>query len=314
MDTQTIRRTLPTGAHTRHWTAGDGWPLRALDWPVDDKPRGSLLFLSGRADFFEKYLESFAHWNSRQWSVTSFDWRGQGGSGRLAADPLAGHIDRFETWMLDLSAFFADWRRTTPAPHVIVAHSMGGNIVLRTLIDNLVNPDAVVLLSPMLGIKLVPLPGWLVSGIARTVAHVWRKGATRNTANKSKGGLRDRQLLLTHSDDRFGDEEWWKTERPDLALGPPTFGWLAEAYRSIDCLNADGALEAVQTPILVLGTFGDRLVSANAIVAAAARLKNSTFHMFGTKVAHEILRETDDARIEALAMIDRFLDGAAPTP
>src|SRR5256885_5327523 len=39
------------------------------------------LFQGGRGDIFEKYLESFSHWKGQGWTITSFDWRGQGGSG-----------------------------------------------------------------------------------------------------------------------------------------------------------------------------------------------------------------------------------------
>ena len=75
-------RAHPKGAVFRLWTAPDGMKLRRMDWPAAKrrKPRGSLLFANGRSDFIEKYLEACAHWHAAGWSITSFDWRGQGGS------------------------------------------------------------------------------------------------------------------------------------------------------------------------------------------------------------------------------------------
>ena len=66
------RRTLPAGSHIGTWTAADGWPHRTLEWPSEGR-RGSLLFLGGRGDIFEKYLETFDHWNRAGWNVTVHD-------------------------------------------------------------------------------------------------------------------------------------------------------------------------------------------------------------------------------------------------
>ena len=67
-------------------------------------------------------------------------------------------------------------------------------------------------------------------------------------------------------------------------------------------------MREISIPVLVLGTFGDRLVSPAAIPRAAARIPNSTLKMFDTSVAHEILRERDGPRDEAIALIDALLD------
>ena len=89
------RRVIPAGAIESSWIAGDGHPIRRIDW-TPAKVRGSILFLSGRGDFYEKYLEAMAHWHDRNWAVTAFDWRGQGGSGRLGLDPNVwfGNVDQ----------------------------------------------------------------------------------------------------------------------------------------------------------------------------------------------------------------------------
>src|SRR3990170_2934385 len=90
------RRCIPVGMNFSTWTAPDGWTLRRFDWPQPGAPRGKLLLLGGRGDFIEKYLEALAHWNASGWSLTGFDWRGQGGSGRLLADGLICHLTDFD--------------------------------------------------------------------------------------------------------------------------------------------------------------------------------------------------------------------------
>ena len=73
-----------------------------------------------------------------------------------------------------------------------------------------------------------------------------------------------------------------------------------------------GLLEAVTTPILLLEARQDRLVDPRAIERAAARLPNAELRAWGAESAHEILREADPVRDQALAAIDRFLDANAP--
>ena len=73
------RRSIPAGAAESRWVAPDGHAIRRLDWPEpDSRPvRGSMLFMAGRGDAYEKYLETFEHWRTRCWRVTAADWRGQ---------------------------------------------------------------------------------------------------------------------------------------------------------------------------------------------------------------------------------------------
>jgi lysophospholipase len=123
------------------WLAADGAAIRTLAWPAPEGPsRGSILFLPGRADFYEKYLETFEDWRSRGWHVSAADWRGQAGSGRLAADPAVGDIADFSIWVDDLAGLFAQWRAGAPGPHVVAGHSMGGHLVLRALAEGRSTP------------------------------------------------------------------------------------------------------------------------------------------------------------------------------
>ena len=41
-----------------------------------------------------------------------------------------------------------------------------------------------------------------------------------------------RQHLLTHSPERYTDEQWWRAARPEIVMGPASWGWLASALAS----------------------------------------------------------------------------------
>lgn len=309
-------RTIADGAEIAFHPAADGWPLRSMIWPEpeDDRARGSLLFLGGRGDHFEKYLECFAAWHGRGWQVESFDWRGQGGSGRLAADPHVGHCERYAQWIDDLADYVRQWAMRTPAPHVMVGHSMGGHLLLRALADRRIAPDAVVLVAPMLGF-VAPYPDRVGHWIARVMCRIGPPDrAAWKLSEKPGSPVRLRQRLLTHDDGRYEDEMWWRAQNPSLELGPASWRWVEQAYASFRHLATPGLIEGVGVPVLTLVASADMLVSASAARAAAARLPRGTTRVYGAEAAHEILREADAVRDDALAQIDAFFNKEAPRP
>ena len=298
------RRALPAGAEIRTWTAPDGWPLRTLEWPQPDgaRGRGSLIFAGGRGDFIEKYLEPLGHWHALGWNVASLDWRGQGGS---RVETRGGHLDSFDPLVADFAALAEHWLAGHPGPHVAIAHSMGGHLLLRVLAEHRPAFDAAVLVAPMIRINARPIPHRLGRRISAVLARIGfgRRPAWKDNERPHLPGA-NRQAYLTSCADRYADELWWKESQPGYALGPPTWGWLDAAYRSIDGLTLERMAE-VRLPILILGTERDRLVSPNAIRRAAQALPEAELKMY-PDAAHELLRESDEVRLDALAAIDAF--------
>jgi lysophospholipase len=307
------RRAIPAGVAETQWRAGDGHAIRRIDWPAPQTPRGSLLFMPGRGDAYEKYLESLNYWHAHGWEVTAADWRGQAGSGRLGSDAVTGHVGDFALWLDDLGAFWAEWKQDRAGPHVLVAHSMGGHLALRAAAEKRVDPDAIVLSAPMLGLHPRLIPTALLHGVALLVT---RLGDPRRPAwkwSEKPGELPvDRSLLLTHDADRYADEDWWRRNRPELVMGPASWGWITASIASIRALQRAGVLEALRTPVLMLATTDDRLVEFRAIEQAARRLPNGELVRFGAEARHELLREEDSVRAKVLAAIDEFLDRTAP--
>lgn len=305
MDQQAIdRRALPADATLGTWHAPDGWAHRRLDWPAAGPQRGNLLFAGGRGDFIEKYLEPIHHWHGRGWTVTAFDWRSQGGS---RGDIVGGHLDSLDLLVDDLDALIADWRAASPGPHVVIAHSMGGHVLARTLAERAPAIDAAVLVAPMMMVNSAPLPplaAWCtasllsLTGLARTP--IWKSPS----APPPPGSRR--QTFLTGSRERYEDELWWWEKEPGYNLGGPSWAWLTAALRSCAALTP-GKLAKIATPTLILGTERDRLVSPAAIRSAAAAIPGAELLMFDD-AGHEILREADPIRLKALAAIDSFLD------
>jgi lysophospholipase len=305
------RRRHPQALEFSRWAAPDGWDHRAYRWrPRDPRaPRGSLLFQSGRADFIEKYIEACDHWWRSGWGVEGFDWRGQGGSGRLGTGGV-DHRESFDPLIEDLAVFIADWRARTPAPHVLVAHSMGGHVALRLCAERGVTLDGLVLVAPMLALHTRPVPLWLARAL---VGAMTRTGGAHRLGRERRSAGAGRQARLTADRARFEDSVWWKQADPTLGLGNPSWGWIRAALEGARRLEAPGLLEGVRTPVLMLAGGRDRLVSAPAIRAAARRLPDARVSLF-PNARHELLREADRDRLAAMAAIDRFFDERAPQP
>jgi lysophospholipase len=291
------RRAIPEGMRFDIWRAGDGWRLRRFGWPAP-AAHGNLLFLGGRGDFAEKYLEALSHWHDGGWSLTGFDWRGQGGSGRYLADPLICHIPDFDPLLGDLEAYVGGWIAATKSPHVIVAHSMGAQLALRLLAGHGGAVDGAVLLAPMLDIR--PLPA-SIARIAASAAilcgqserRIWR----RDLGNH--GGR------MTSCPQRQDDKIWWKAARPDIASGAPSWGWLKAACASIAKLPARD-LGSIAIPLLILASKRDPVIDIPTLRRAAARLPRAELHLYEGK-GHELLREADEVRIPVLRAIGSFL-------
>lgn len=304
-----FRRVMPRDAAVSLWRAPDGWALRRFDWP--GRGRGSILFQGGRADVFEKYLESFANWHAAGWSVTSLDWRGQGGSGRLSADARVGHVDDFQSWIGDLRAFWPEWCANHSGPHVVMGHSMGGHLLLQAMLQGALCPDAAVLIAPMTGLR-GPIGARWAEPLVRFMRNRGDPARPAWKAGERPGPKHERQAILTSDRSRYEDEQWWYSQDPDIKLGPPSWSWLTEAYASTRSQRGDPRLATLDVPILMLVAEADELVDADASLEIAGRLPDIELLRFGRESAHEILREADPVRNRALFAIRTFLDSRAP--
>lgn len=320
-DALTRRRSLPPGGTMATLAMADGWPVRTAVWPGRANGPGSLLFVTGRADFLEKYAETFHDLVDAGWGVATFDWRGQGLSGRVGATPMHGDTPGFDVWLADLDRLIGWFHQVLPPPWHAVGHSMGGHLLQRHLAGENAEFRRAVLLAPMNGVRARPLGPRLARAAARAMVRlghghefVWGGGPRPVGFNAA------RQLLLTHDPQRYADEGWWVRQNPDLALGSVTWGWLDAAFCSLDDLllarptargTGEGAaavpaLSRITTPLLVLLPEIDGLVDNAVTRRVVAAMRTARLEQVDGG-AHELLRETSDIRARVLARITGFL-------
>ena len=201
---------------------------------------GVCVVLHGQTEFIEKYGEVIDDLRGRGYAVATFDWRGQGGSTRALADPLKCHVGNFREYDEDLATFLEQVIKPMGvAPPLVLAHSMGAHILLRTLHDRPRAFSAAVLSAPMMAVSTRGQPAWVAS-LATTVM---------NAAGRSTSwvmGMADRDPLKLRFEDNLvtSDRSRWLaiqaliTKKPELRLAGPTWGWLKAANR----VDGTGAL------------------------------------------------------------------------
>jgi len=154
-------RPVPAALEPRlktYYIEREGVRLRVmLATAVTDTPRGSIIFSPGRTEFIEKYFETTTDLIERGFNVLMVDPRGQGLSDRLLEDRLKSYIPDFQLYADDLAFAAEEFAPLLPKPHIAMGHSMGGTIVLQSILSGALSPNVVICSAPMLGGPTAPL-------------------------------------------------------------------------------------------------------------------------------------------------------------
>ncbi|WP_342586632.1 alpha/beta hydrolase [Methyloligella halotolerans] len=133
--------------------------MRYAHWPSGLKERhGTVCIFPGRSEYIEKYFEVVGDLRRRGFYVVAIDWRGQGGSTRLARNPLKGHVRSFDDYQTDVSRLMSEVvLPDCPPPYYVLAHSMGGAIALKAATMRGSWFERMVLSAPMIRVRGLPV-------------------------------------------------------------------------------------------------------------------------------------------------------------
>ena len=266
-------------------------------------PRGSVIFSPGRTEFIEKYLETITDFIERGFNVLVIDPRGQGLSDRLLEDRLKSYVDDFQDYAEDFGFVIKEFEPLLPKPHIVMGHSMGGLIVLQSVLTGVVNPSAVVCSAPMLGLYDIDnhIMRWMFSCLARIGFK--EKGLP---FQKQRNGLPVPFKInkLTSDKDRYGHWASYFQTTPRLRLGQPTFGWIRAAIKSMSYVNRNA--QELNIPCLVIAAGADPIVDPKSN-ETFAQASNSDFRVVpGAK--HELFLERDIYRDQFFEFFEAFLE------
>jgi lysophospholipase len=293
----------PPGGRAVWLRTGDGVRIRAGLWPG---ARGTVLIAPGRTEYIEKYGLVVADLARAGWGALVVDWRGQGLADRALPDALTGHVGDFAEFQHDLRAVLAFALAEGLGPMPWIAHSMGGCITLRALMDGL-RPPAVAFSAPMWGLNQTPLMQRAIAGMAALARPLGRDGAYLPTTGPDFGlpSFSFDLNPLTRDRAQFDRMKRQITDDPRLALGGPSLRWGGAALREMKAL---ARTPSPPVPALIGLGGAERIVSPQAIRDRAARWSGAELADY-PGAEHELLMEHPEVRGDflsrALALFDR---------
>ena len=284
--------------------------LRAGLWAAPS-PHGTILLFSGRSEYLEKYGRAAAEMTAAGYSVLSVDWRGQGYSDRLTEDARLGHVGDFSDYQKDVAAFVKVAEdRGLPKPWYLVAHSMGGCIGLRALINDL-PVERAVFSAPMWGIFVFPhlRPiAKVLPGLARAFGQSLRTMPGTGPQCYVLETEFEKNLLTT-------DKNHWEylnshaRASAEIALGGPTIHWFEKAREEMPALYQ---ARRPTIPVLTLAGTREGVVDRKALTAMHQHWPSARLEWIDGG-RHELMMEAPEMRQKFMSGMFAFLeDDAAP--
>ncbi|AXI45972.1 alpha/beta hydrolase [Sulfitobacter sp. SK012] len=291
-----------------YWAnTSDGKQIRLAAWPHKNA-RGTVLVLPGRSEYIEKYGPAATELANRGFATLCIDWRGQGLADRLLDNRLIGHVETFPDYQKDLATMMRAARTLgLPRPYFMLAHSMGGCIGLRAVMERL-PVLAVAFTAPMWGIQIAPHLRLAAKGLTELMprigkGHLNPPGTTlepyvANQPFENNSLTTDREMFYMMRDQILA--------HPDLALGGPSYQWLGAALRETKHL---AERQAPNLPCISFVCKNERIVDVDRIVAQMDNWKGGTLEtMPGGE--HEVLMEVEAIRTPAYDKIAKLFFNA----
>lgn len=287
-----------------HWVrTSDELRIRVGHWPLEGA-KGTVLIFPGRTEYIEKYGLVAGELSKRGLASMAIDWRGQGLADRMLDDPLIGHVGAFSDYQKDVAAMLRVAKDLNmPRPYYLLAHSMGGCIGLRAVMEGLA-VQAVAFTGPMWGIYIAPHLRLAATLMAKIMPRIGR-------GHQLPPGTKAQPYVLS---DPFEDNMlttdplMWNmmrdqlTAHPELSLGGPGFHWLNEALNETKHL-AGRAAPSIPA-VTFLGT-NERIVETGRIKDRMEGWKGGQLEMIPGG-EHEVLLETEDKRGPIYDQIERL--------
>lgn len=303
-------RALPAALASRarfYWVHQSGIRLRAMLVTTEHtEPRGSIIIFPGRTEFIEKYLETTEDLTARGFTVLIMDPRGQGLSQRLVEDPLKSYVDDFQNYADDLAGVTTQFAPLLPKPHIVMGHSMGGCVALQAVISGVMRPSAVVCSAPMLGLYDVATP-ILIAMIKLFAAIGMAKHELPFQRGRSGIPVPFESNKLTSDPERYKAWSAYFNNVERIRLGPPTYGWIVQALRSMNFVNKNA--DKLKIPALIVAAGADPIVEPKSNQEFAEKA-GATFAVVPGAL-HELFLERDEYREQFFSAFDSFLDANA---
>ena len=271
-------------------TTTDGQRLFVRDWPLL-QAQNAVLLVHGLGEHSGRYARLAAWFNQHGYAARSYDQRGHGRS-----PGQRGAMHHADDLLTDLASVYRAYAGSLCIQPLLLGHSMGGLVALRSVLDGLAAPPALVLSSPALRSWEPP---WRVH-LARLLTCLAPRLPLRNHLPSAKAS-HDPSVVATYRNDPL--RNGWITPR------------LADfIFRAGAACIADAAQLAQPTLLLIAGS--DELVDPagsrefSRLATPTGKLTTRIFPM----LYHELFNEAEPWRTGVLVQLGDWLRTAAARP
>ena len=295
----------PKGIESYFIKMDDGIKIRICQWRANSKDsKGTILIQQGHNEFIEKYFETIQEFLDRNYSVITFDWRGQGMSGHQIKDIHKAFLKDFKRHDEDLSYILNKIiDKYFKKPLIGIGHSMGGCIMLSAFHDYPEKFYYGILSAPMLGFKNEKF-----LRTASSLMNIFRKDTDYLIGSKPNMGKETsfEENDLTTDKVRYKRIIDMVRIKPDIRLWGVTNSFAKAVYKRFRMIRERGWAETINLKILIINNINDKVVDSKKIDQMVSRLpKAETLYFNSTK--HEIFMEKDNFRKILWSSIDQFL-------
>jgi alpha-beta hydrolase superfamily lysophospholipase len=255
------------------YRANDGAILHGYRWTsreTDASAKAIVVIMHGYGEHCGRYRELAEFLVHAGYVAAGFDARGHGQS-----PGQRGHIAHFERYVDDLQGFLDDQRRLHPGlPLMLLGHSNGGLISLRTVQTRTPLPDGLILTSPLVALQPAhqPVPRWAAVVLSAFASRLpLPNGLDRDELSH------DPKILEAHRRDK-------------LCHGRSTPAWYVAATGAMQQVFAN--LDRIRLPVLAIEADTDPIVVPQAITQLYEGIASADKELVVCKNAfHEVLNE-----------------------
>lgn len=259
-----------------------------------------FVFLNGRSEFIEKYMDLPKDLDlPANVGFLTWDHQGQGKSGGPRS-----HISSYDIFAEDAQMLIRKF--VGHKPYVMMGHSMGGLVALYTSMKYHLEPQRLVLCSPLLKFPSKPFSP-KVAGKISEIAKLTGLSRLSTGVGKSKPSDTFAGNRYTHS-----KEAWEQILNTPFACPGASFGWVHATQNALKFVYSSDNLKKLKVPVLILGGSEEVVVDPKGFsewtLLAQQYIPSDIFVEFRMILGarHEIFSEIKRYRREAVRYIQEF--------
>ncbi len=297
--------TLTQNAQSRFFTGKNGRKIHYYHYSVAN-PRGVIVISPGKGEPAIKYAEIVYDLKNTGYDMFVIDHRGQGLSDRVIEDTTKSHVEDFGFYIDDLENLITNFvKPQNYLKSALIAHSMGGPIVVGFLERNPKLFNKVVLVAPMMKIDTKPYPELIALNYARALDVLGKSNEYAPTQKPYDPSEKFEANTETQSRIRFELNKELEKKNPEIILGGTTVHWVRTNLEWTGRLRRKK--NVLQVPTLIIQASKDEWVKPEGQTATCDASPKMCQIQVIEGAKHEIFNETDIYRDLGLQMIREFL-------